>query len=75
MLEFKRGEDVLEEVENFCFLSDIMCCYGGASETLSVSTGSVCKKFKELSGELAKKQSLSLEQWGKTYQCCVRPAL
>ena len=62
MLEFKRGEDVLEEVEKFCYLSDIICCYGGASETLSVSTSSACKKFRELSGELARKQSSSLEQ-------------
>ena len=49
-------------MEKFCYLSDIICCYGGASETLSVSTSSACKKFKELSGELARKQSSSLEQ-------------
>ena len=31
-LEFKRGEAVLEEVEQFCYLGDIIICYGGASE-------------------------------------------
>ena len=30
-LEFKRGEDVLEEVEKFCYLADMISCYGGAS--------------------------------------------
>ena len=29
-LEFKRGEDVLEEVEKFCYLGDMISCYGGA---------------------------------------------
>ena len=31
-LEFKRGEDILEEVEKFCYLGHIISCYGGASE-------------------------------------------
>ena len=31
-LEFKRGEDVLEEVEKFCYLGDMISCFGGASE-------------------------------------------
>ena len=31
-LEFKRGDAVLEEVEQFCYLRDIIICYGGASE-------------------------------------------
>ena len=29
-LEFKTGEDVLEEVEKFCYLSDMISCFGGA---------------------------------------------
>ena len=38
--EFKRGEDVLEEVEKFCYLIDISC-YGGTSETVSARIGSM----------------------------------
>ena len=34
-LEFKRGEDVLEDVEKFSYLSDVITCYGGASEAVS----------------------------------------
>ena len=40
-LEFKRGKDVLEEVERFCCEGDMVSCYGGASETMSARIGSV----------------------------------
>ena len=49
-LEFKRGEDVLEEVEKFCYLGDIISCYGGASKALNAKIGSAWKKIRELSG-------------------------
>ena len=39
-LEFKRGEDVLEEMEKFCYLGDMIGCYGGASEAVSARIGS-----------------------------------
>ena len=74
-LEFKRGEDVLEEVEKFCYLGGIISCYGGVSEAVSARTGGVWKKFMELSGVLVRKQGLFLKQQEKIYQCCVRPAL
>ena len=74
-LEFKTGEDVLEEVEKFCYLGDMISCFGGASEAVSARIGSAWKKFRELSGVLVGKQGLSLMQRGKIYQCCVRPVL
>ena len=74
-LEFKRGEDVLEEVEKFCNLGDMISCYGGASEVVSARIGSKWKKFRELSDVLVRKQDLSLKQQGKIYQCSVRPVL
>ena len=48
-LEFKRGEGVLEVVENFCYLLDMISCYGGASDAVNAKIGSSWKKFKELS--------------------------
>ena len=39
--EFKMGEDVLEEVEKFCYLRDMISCYGEASEAVSARIGSV----------------------------------
>ena len=48
---------------------------GEASEAVSARIGCAWKKFRELSGVLVRKQSLSSKQWGKTYQCCVRPVL
>ena len=74
-LEFKRGEDVLGEVEKFCYLGDMISCYGGEFEAVSATIGSEWKKFKELSGVLVGKQGLSFKQRGKIYQCCVRPVL
>ena len=72
-LEFKRGEYVLEEVEKFCYLGNVISYYGGASEAVSARIGSVGKKFGELSGVFVGKQGLSLKQQWKIYQCCVRP--
>ena len=70
-LEFKRDEDVLE-VKKFCYLGDVISCYGQASEAVSARIGSVLRKFRELSGVLVGKQGLSLKQW-EIYQCWVRP--
>ena len=39
-LEFKRGEDVFEELKKFCYLGDMISCYGGASEVVSARIGS-----------------------------------
>ena len=72
-LEFKGGEDDLEKVDKFCYLSDMISCYGGASEAVSARIGSAWKKLRELSGVLLRKQGLSLKQRGKIYQCCARP--
>ena len=72
-LKFKRGQDVLEEVEKFCYQGDMICCYGGASEAAGARIASAWKKFRELSGVLIGKQDLSLKQQGKMWQCCVKP--
>ena len=69
-LEFKRCEDVLEDVAKFCYLDYITSCYGGSSE--AVSQG-VKKLFSVLSGVLVGEQVLSLKHWEKIYQCCVIP--
>ena len=36
---FTRGENVLEEVEKFCYLGDMISFYGGASEAVSARIG------------------------------------
>ena len=74
-LEFKRGENVLEEVEKFCYLGGIISCYSGASEVVSARIGSTWKKFRELSRVLVGKQGLPLKQQRKICQCCVRAVL
>ena len=66
MLQFKRGEDVLEEEEKFCYMGD-MISYGGASKALNARIGSAWKKFSELSGMLIGREGLSLKHRGKIY--------
>ena len=53
----------------------MISCYGVASEAVSPRICRAWKKFRELSGALVGKQSLSLKQWRKIDQCCVRPVL
>ena len=74
-LRFKRSEDILEEVENFFYLGDMISHYGGTSEAVSARIGSAWKKFRESSGVFARKQGLCLKQGGKFYQCFVRIVL
>ena len=51
-LEFKGDKDVLEKVEKFCYLFDVISCYGGASEAVSASISSALKKFRKFSDVL-----------------------
>ena len=74
-LEFKTGEDVLEDMGKFCYLGVMISYFGGASEAVNARIGSAWKKFRELRGVLVEKQGLSLMQRGKIYQCCVTPVL
>ena len=62
-------------MNKFCYLVDMISCYGGASETVMPKISSALKKFRELSCVLVGKQGLSLKQRGKIYQGCVRPVL
>ena len=57
-LEFKRGEDLLEEMD-FFYLVDMISSYGVASEVVSARIGSAWKKVRVLSGVLVGKQDLS----------------
>ena len=41
----QRGKDVLEEVEKFCDLGDMIICYGGASAAVSARIGSAWKSW------------------------------
>ena len=59
----------------FCYLGDMVSCYGGASEAVSARIGSAWNKSRELSGVLVWRQGLSLKQRGKVYQCFFSPVL
>ena len=63
-LEFKRGEDLLEEMD-FFYLGDMISSYGVASEVVSARIGSAWKKVRVLSGVLVGKQDLSRSNGGR----------
>ena len=71
-VQFKRGEDVLEEVEKFCYLGGMFSCYGGTSEEVKARIASVWRKFRELGGVLVGKHGLPMKQCAKIYLSCVR---
>ena len=73
-LQFKRGEDVLEEVKKFCYLDDMISCYGGASQAVSARIGSAWKKFRGLSG-VSWEAGFILEATGEDLSVLFRPIL
>ena len=46
-------------MEKFCYMGNMISCYGEASETVGARIGSAWKKFRELSGVLFGKQASS----------------
>ena len=60
--ELKRDEDVLEEMEKFCYMCHIISCYSGTSEAVNARIGIAWKKFRELNSVLVGKLGLSLKQ-------------
>ena len=55
-LDFKKDEDILGEAEKFCYVGDMIGCYGGVSEAVS---GSVWKRFKKSNGLLGSRVYIS----------------
>ena len=62
-------------MEKFCYLDDLISCYGRESEAVIARIGSAWKKFRDLSGVLFRKQGITWKQREKIYLCCVRPVL
>ena len=58
-VEFKRGKDVLEEIEKL-YLGDMFSSYEGASETVSARIGSVWESSRKLGVVLVGKQGLAV---------------
>ena len=58
-LDFKKDEDVLGEVEKFCYVGDMIACYGGVSEAVSARIGSVWKMFRKSNGLLRSRVYIS----------------
>ena len=46
-LEFKGGEGVLEEMEKFFYMGDMISCYGEASVAVSARIDNAWKRFRK----------------------------
>ena len=66
--------ELIEVVDSFCYLGDMITSGGGCSEATVVRCRTAWKKFKELL-PLLKRKSISLRNHGKVFVTCVRGAL
>ena len=46
-VQFKSSEDVLEEVEKFCYFNGMFICYDRASEAVSARIGSARRSLEK----------------------------
>ena len=66
--------DVLEKVDEFCYLGDLLAKDGGTEAAVSARIASGWKKFRELSGVLCGRD-VSNRVKGLVYKACVRSAM
>ena len=72
-MDIGSGE-VLEGIEKFCYLGDMISADGGADSAVVARVRSAWKKFRELSPILTQKGA-SLTLKGKVYMSCVRSCM
>ena len=69
--EFKVGDEVVDVVDNFCYLGDTMCAGGGCSRAITTRVRCAWGKFRELL-PLLTSNSISWLRKGQLYGACVR---
>ena len=72
--EFNMNEDVLEVVESFCYLGDMILASGGCERAITTRVRCAWSKFHELM-PLLTARSVSLIRRGQLYNSCVRRVL
>jgi len=66
--------DIVEKVDKFCYLGDVLCTDGGVQGAVIARTRAGWKKFKELTKVLCMR-GLSLKLKGIVYKSCVRSVM
>ena len=69
--EVHIGGDLVEVVDSFCYLGDMLCAGGGCERAIVARTRAAWGKFKELL-PLLTSRSISLCRRGRLYETCVR---
>ena len=69
--EFRIGEEVVDVVDNFCYLGDTLCAGGGCSRAITTHVRCAWGKFRELL-PLLTTSSISWHRKGQLYSACVR---
>ena len=73
-VEFRLGDDVLDIVNDFCYLGDTICAGGGCERAIVTRVRCAWSKFRELL-PLLTSRSISLKRRGHLFSSCVRSVL
>ena len=63
---------VVEAVNSFCYLGDVMSCEGGVERSVSARFASAWRKWKDITGLLTNRH-VPLKNRGSVYNACISP--
>ena len=66
--------EVVEVVDSFCYLGDVMSCEGGVERSIKARTAAAWRKWKDIAGLLTNRH-VPLKSRGSIYCSCIRPVL
>ena len=72
--EWQAADYVLEVVDCFCYLGDMLDCEAGTERAVRMRVSMAWSKWSEISGLLLNR-GIPLKRRGHLYQACVRAAL
>ncbi len=67
-------EGVLEEVQQFCYLGDVLDCEAGVERAVRARVADAWRRWREVANLLVS-SSIGLKCRGNVYEACVRSAL
>ena len=72
--EEEVGELELEEVQQFCYLGDMLDCEGGVERAVRARVSAAWQKWREIASLLVNRD-IDLVERGRVYEACIRPVL
>ena len=68
------GEEMLERVQEFCYLGNVFDCEGGVERAVRARVAAAWMKWRELS-TLLTRDGIGVRTRGSIYSACIRPVL